>query len=588
MAGATAFAIALTRLVPLAKGPWDWDEVLFCLSLREYNVALHQPHPLGFPLYVLMGRIARFFTGSDFHALQAVNVAVAMLAFPLMFWLARAFRFDFSGAMIAGAIFAFLPNVWFYGGTAFSDVPGAIFFLAVIAAYLTAGDRPRRYYLASALFGAAICIRPQNGLVAVFPWLIASLQFYRVKRIRPLVTGSAIVAGVVIAGYGAAALATGVEDYVYAVRGHSQYVTHADSIASEQRDPVWEVFLRQFDPYYAGKVSYVMAFFLVVALVRGRRNVVHEVLLTFAPFFFFTIFATNPLGSSRFALNYVAGIVLLSVEGMRVAARWLPRFELPLRVAFATVVLARFIYWTLPAFEVPRKAFAPPVAAAMWINEHVPRTSLIFVDESIWPWLRYFAPHHEMLHVYNAADVVHEPRARTGWFVAIGTSTADGARMFMWPKNRTWNVVTQRCFEAFVQPANDVINYASGWYGPEANELTIWRWATNHAVIEFPPRDGNVELSLDFQIPYDGLRKPVFVTFTLNGRLLERFEAKGWEFTRRWIVPARADRLNELRIDVNGVVVPAPPGAEGDHRSLAFMLRGVSWKPTGTPVQSVR
>ncbi|PYL83812.1 MAG: hypothetical protein DMF17_12420, partial [Verrucomicrobia bacterium] len=55
---ATLFA-AVSRFLALARTPWDWDELLFMLSLDHFDVARHRPHPPGFPLYVLSAKIIR-------------------------------------------------------------------------------------------------------------------------------------------------------------------------------------------------------------------------------------------------------------------------------------------------------------------------------------------------------------------------------------------------------------------------------------------------------------------------------------------------------------------------------------------------
>jgi hypothetical protein len=140
---ATALAVALTRLVALARGPWDWDEILFCMAVGEYDVVLHQPHPPGFPLYVFLARLVRPVAASDFHALQTVNVVAAMLAFPVFFATARAFGLRFATSFWGAILFAFIPNVWFYGGTAFSDVPAMVLFLGGVAAFLFAARSGR-------------------------------------------------------------------------------------------------------------------------------------------------------------------------------------------------------------------------------------------------------------------------------------------------------------------------------------------------------------------------------------------------------------------------------------------------------------
>src|ERR1700741_3254974 len=96
-----AVLVGLTRFIPLSRGPWDWDEILFCLALGDYDVAVHQPHPAGFPLFILLGKFARLFTSSDFHALQAVNVLASWFVFPAMYAVARAFRLDFFASVSA-------------------------------------------------------------------------------------------------------------------------------------------------------------------------------------------------------------------------------------------------------------------------------------------------------------------------------------------------------------------------------------------------------------------------------------------------------------------------------------------------------
>jgi len=62
---ASSIAVALTRLVALSRSLWDWDEALFCVALRDFNIAADHPHPPGFPLYVLAGRLVHLIVPSD-------------------------------------------------------------------------------------------------------------------------------------------------------------------------------------------------------------------------------------------------------------------------------------------------------------------------------------------------------------------------------------------------------------------------------------------------------------------------------------------------------------------------------------------
>jgi hypothetical protein len=603
----TAVVMALTRFAALSKTPWDWDEVLFCLALNDYNVGAHYPHPPGFPLYVVLGRMARLFADSDFHALQTINVIAGMLAFPVMYWVARTFRLDFHGALASGIVFAILPNVWFYGGTAFSDVPAMILFLASVGAYMSSGTHvssvtgTRRYYLGALLLAAGVLFRPQNAVVAVFPWTVATVRFVRAKRWGTVVGASLLIVALVAIGYGGAIAATGVDAYISAFKAHSAYVRIADTYGAVVRPPLWEVFLIQLDPYEAGKVSLLMNLLAAVAIVSalipradaGNRRAVIEVLLTFLPFFVFAMLSTNPLGSSRFSLNYIAGWVLLAVRGAAVLGRLASRAfsgapsalgprpsalhaERAVRIAIVAVIVVRLVTWELSAFEVPRTQPSPPVAAATWIQQNVPLTDVVFVDESIWPWMNYYAPKHRQVRPLDALDIIRHPDAAHGWYVGNGPTSATSAIRFRRPYTRLWNIVTKRNFEAYVQPSASVVKFAQGWYGQEGDINHSWRWAKQRSLMLLAPTPAKGELRIKFALPLEGMKAPVTVTFRMNGNAIATLPVTKRENEVRYVLTGHVDKPNRLIIEVSDAFTPARLG-EPDNRELAFMLRDITW-----------
>src|SRR4029079_3876703 len=105
-----AIVTAASRFLAMAKTLWDWDEALFCLGMRAYDVSQHHPHPPGFPIYIACARFVRLAIHDDFRALQAVNLVAGCLLFPAMFLLARELRLRFQIAAMAAFVSAFLPN----------------------------------------------------------------------------------------------------------------------------------------------------------------------------------------------------------------------------------------------------------------------------------------------------------------------------------------------------------------------------------------------------------------------------------------------------------------------------------------------
>src|SRR5688500_3340522 len=82
-----ALFVALTRWFALSKTLWDWDEALFALALRDYDVSAFHPHPPGFPLFI---GLAKLIPADAFHALQSIAFVSSLFVFPAMFFLARA------------------------------------------------------------------------------------------------------------------------------------------------------------------------------------------------------------------------------------------------------------------------------------------------------------------------------------------------------------------------------------------------------------------------------------------------------------------------------------------------------------------
>jgi 4-amino-4-deoxy-L-arabinose transferase-like glycosyltransferase len=581
----TAVVVALTRLLALAKGPWDWDEILFCMAVQDYDILSHQPHPPGFPFYIFLARIARLFVDSDFHSLQIVNVVAAMLVFPVMFAVARSFRLDFIASFWAAFLFAFLPNVWFYGGTAFSDIPAMLLFLGTIAAFMFAArnGKASTYFLASIILAAGLMVRPQNTIVAFFPWALATWNLARAKRWRIVIAGASLTIGLTILGYSLGAWATGFVAYFDALYRHFLYVRAADSVTAAIRPPLYKVVAMMLDPYQAGKVSVLMNVLALIGVIRfvtrEPRQPMREIFLTFAPFFLFAMFAVNPLGSSRFSLNWIAGIVLLAALGTATLADVVPRARVVVFAVFLAIFAGRLIPWTLPAFDEPRRNDAPPVAAAKWVAANVPLTSTVFVDESIWPWAKYYIPNHKQARPHDPVTVVRDAGAESGVYLSMFPAQVRSERIFVRPRNRTWNLVTQRSFEAYVTPSRLLVSFDNGWYMQEGEYPNIWRWSSRRASIRFAPMTRPGELHLKFEVPVDVIPHPVRVTFSLNGKVVGTHVATTLKNDVRLVLHPRSNGVNTLRIELSDTIIPARLKTGNDWRQLGLMLESWEWTP---------
>ncbi|MDQ6799759.1 MAG: hypothetical protein M3041_02875, partial [Acidobacteriota bacterium] len=547
--GATLVA-AVSRWFALARTPWDWDEVLFMLSLDHFNVAQHRPHPPGFPLYVLAAKVIRKFGFGDFHALQALSFLGAIAIVPAMFFLCRELRMRFSTSLSAAMLLAFFPNVWFYGGGAFSDVPSMTLVILALALLFAGCRNPNAYFAGSIVLAISAGFRPQNLLIGFVPILIASMFQFR-RSIARVIGALAALVAIIAVSYLAAAYLTGWHDYREAVHLHQAYIARVDSFLSPTRPPLWRVFDDFFVmPYRAPVINAIIAGLCLIALARARVQSL-VVVATFGVFSLASWLMLDHFSASRFSIGYVPMIAILAADGLQFVTR---RLEL----IGTAVVVAVMIAWTWPALSVVRPSIAPPVAAVDWIRNHVDRqTATIYVDETMVPYARWYLPDYTLRFIEDKEPPPSWAARKPGYYVRENVSTSPRAENFMRPRGRLWDLARHRYFEASVKPITDLVVFGKGWYWEEGEGTEAWRWMGSHGEVRLPPLAGDARLTFNVYVPLDALHTPPDIVVRLNGKVVDAFRATRAFSTREIVVRARADGPNLLVIDTDRVITPA-------------------------------
>ena len=412
---ALSLLVAASRLLAISKTLWDWDEALFVLALRDYDVAAFHPHPPGFPLFIAAAKLLPL---EPFRALQTIVVVSSFFVFPAAFFLARELRATPFVAFASAVMLAFMPNVWFFGGTAFSDVPSMVLSL-VASALLLRGCRSDRALLAGCVvLGIAAGIRPQNLIIAAAPFVIAFLC-----RRRVAIAGAVLVALIVAGSYAGAAIATGdLAAYRNAIAEHGQYIRATDSFLSEIRPSLLEVaddFLLR--PFRAPLINAMLVVFAIAGLIRRRKPALRAVAV-FAPFVLFAWLLLDFHSASRFSIAYMPLFAILAAEGMDVRGR----------VPLLAIVGSTMVLWTLPALREVLTTDSPPVAAIKFLRATAdPRTTRIEFDASLGPHVAVF------LSDYKGTNVV---RLKEG----------PGRRTFTRPRERLAGIARPRYFEVSI------------------------------------------------------------------------------------------------------------------------------------------
>jgi hypothetical protein len=550
--GVVALVCAATRFLAVAKTLWDWDEALFCLGMRSYDVTAHHPHPPGFPVYIALGRIVRTVIHSDFRALQTVNVIAAMLVFPAIFFLARELRLPFVTATIAGALCAFFPNVWFFGGGAFSDVPSLVLVVFAVA-FLFRGCRDANAYLiGSALLALAAGIRPQNFLIGLAPGLLAT--WYRARAAWRDVVFAALVGAITIAvAFGGAIAATGgTKPYFDAAREHADYITRVDSFRSPTRPPLWRLFDRFFIKQYESiALSFITSILVAISIagaIASRDRTLGWLALTFAPFAILAWMMLDRYSINRFSIGYCPLFAILAADGIRRLTRAWPRIE----ALAGAALIASFFIWTLPALAIVRETVAPSVLAVEAVAQHLnPHTDELFVARDMDPFFQYLLPDYPYVHVLDKHAMPLSIGTRRPWILAETDAEDREGFVFHRERGHLWNIARRHYFDAGVIPVRAPPLFITGWY-PSVREAPFeMRAMTGHSVTRLPPSHAGTMLRIQFRVPDALVVAHATITIALNGHLIDRFAAP-YEDDREYHVvaaPNAAPNVLELSID---------------------------------------
>jgi len=94
----------------------DVDSINFALGVRQFDVAQHQPHPPGYPLFILVAKAVHAAVPSEATALALVSVGSGALGVLAIAWLFR--RVDPRPTPVSWSLAAVLaaittPLYWF-------------------------------------------------------------------------------------------------------------------------------------------------------------------------------------------------------------------------------------------------------------------------------------------------------------------------------------------------------------------------------------------------------------------------------------------------------------------------------------------
>jgi hypothetical protein len=380
--GAAAVLALCAHLFFLPPTLEDLDSVNFALGVRDFNVAQHQPHPPGYPMFIALGKIATsVLSAAGVSAPDVRGLAVwSALGIAILPWLLFVFfraidRGDDLRAGVAALITLCCPLVWFSGIRPLSDIAGlaaAFGALALLAGgqilYFNIGSRsprdsdveiqdltPMAAVVGALLAGIAIGFRVQMALLTV-PFLCFVIVMR--PRVRLALIGAA-AAGVAIWAVPLVLLNGGPAGYVRALQSQAGEDFSGVVMLWTHRTvrvalaAFLHTFVRPWEsPMLAGVLLALAGAGKLMLAGRSFRTL-WLLALTFGPYLIFHLLFQETV-TLRYGIPLIPLIAFLVAETIAGAG---PRISLVMVAAIAVVGLAGAVPATVVFSKTPSPVF---------------------------------------------------------------------------------------------------------------------------------------------------------------------------------------------------------------------------------------
>ncbi len=222
------FAIAMFNRIPyLSKYLYHWDCCIYEYGCKDYNVALHQPHPPGYFLYIALAKLLQPFLYFEHQCLLYLGVifcGFSVIGLFFLFWEMESLIFGYLGAVLLITS----PLVWFNSEVAFPyivELPFILWFLHTSHRMLR--GRSINPWLLGASLGLAAGVR-QTAILFMAPMLVYTLiKLDNRRRLRAIASLVAVCLAWFIP---MVALSGGFLDYLYSLGEQSDFVWSSTSL----------------------------------------------------------------------------------------------------------------------------------------------------------------------------------------------------------------------------------------------------------------------------------------------------------------------------------------------------------------------
>jgi hypothetical protein len=421
LTAALALLFLATHLVSLPRSLEDIDTINLALGVESFDVARHQPHPPGYPVFVALGKVSTAAIGAvapgwDRSRVAAAGLAIwGVLAGALFAWvlvgLWRTAGWSTPAAWSAAALAIVSPLFWFTSARPLTDATALVAATAVQWMLVRHGLAPSASPVAGrVLQAAAFCAGLLIGLRTQTMWLTAPLLIWIVLRIlwqgrardASAIVGMAAI-GCLIWAVPLVVSTGGLASYLTALadQGGEDFADIRMLATTPDRDLLGEslrmTFIRPWRVAWLGQVMVGLALIGLGHLFWRRRAMCLILIAAFVPYLAFDL-AFHEIEDARYALPLVVPVAGLAMYALFLAPVTVARTVAAVLVIASAVtaqeslaVYGRNIPPTFRAFRDAERSARDLVDAPL-VVAHTGMRRVADWHRSEWPELPAMAP----------------------------------------------------------------------------------------------------------------------------------------------------------------------------------------------------
>jgi hypothetical protein len=366
LCSALAALYLAAHLPSLAPSLEDIDSINFALGLREFDVAKHQPHPPGYPVYIALGRASLAAIGAVAPSLPQVRAealalaiwsavfgAIAVAAAFLLFRALEPLPPDDrappgaawqESAVWSAALLAVVPLFWLSGLRPMSDMVGLALALVAQSLLLRGLNAPRALVAGALTAGVAAGVRVQAAALTL-PLLVVVLISVRRRHGPRIVAGSliALAAGVLLWAVPLVTASGGIDGYLQALGTQAgEDFVGVDMLWSNPTPrrlafALFETFVQPWHSMGLFIFIAVAAALGAIASVLRHRTALLMMAVAFGPYAIFHLLLQDTV-MVRYALPLLVPVCWLAVAGADALAP-VGKRTLPLAIAVRTLMV---------------------------------------------------------------------------------------------------------------------------------------------------------------------------------------------------------------------------------------------------------